>query len=140
MARPTKNSISSGNQAWDGPMDDNDEVLFNGPIPIHEHTGDESDLASTFAANLYDRCSVMVDHSTLGWSRYVSDGTTWQRVEVIGATAVTALTDSSGGSANNTVAAVSGSGADSTINDNFADLAAKVNELRDILVDNGLAS
>lgn len=39
------------------------------------------------------------------------------------------LTDSSGGTANDTVAAVSGSGDDSTINDNFADLAAKVNYL-----------
>ncbi len=43
---------------------------------------------------------------------------------------IVALTDSSGGTANNTVAAVSGSGDDATINDNFADLAAKFNGLR----------
>lgn len=41
-----------------------------------------------------------------------------------------ALTDSSGGSADGTVAAVSGSGADATINDNFADVTAKINALR----------
>lgn len=42
---------------------------------------------------------------------------------------VTELTDSSGGTANNTVAAVSGSGADATINDNFADVTAKINAI-----------
>jgi hypothetical protein len=41
----------------------------------------------------------------------------------------TALTDSTGGTADNTVAAVSGSGADATINNNFADLIAKINAL-----------
>ena len=44
-----------------------------------------------------------------------------------------ALTDSTGGTANNTVAAVSGTGDDATINDNFADLTAKYNALRDML-------
>lgn len=43
--------------------------------------------------------------------------------------AIVALTDSTGGSADNTLAAVSGSGDDATINNNFADLAAKVNAL-----------
>lgn len=42
---------------------------------------------------------------------------------------LTGLTDSSGGTADDTVAAVSGSGDDATINNNFADLAAKINEL-----------
>jgi hypothetical protein len=49
-----------------------------------------------------------------------------------------ALTDSSGGTADNTIAAVSGSGADSDINNNFADLAAKYNALRDLLRSYGL--
>jgi hypothetical protein len=63
-----------------------------------------------------------------------------------------ALVDSTGGTANGTVVAVSGSGADATINDNFADLIAKVNALctnnaalvalgnaaRQMLVDQGL--
>lgn len=42
---------------------------------------------------------------------------------------VAALTDSSGGTADGTVAAISGSGADADINNNFAELAAKVNAL-----------
>lgn len=39
------------------------------------------------------------------------------------------LTDSSGGTADGTVSAVSGSGDDATINNNFAELSAKVNSL-----------
>lgn len=42
---------------------------------------------------------------------------------------ITSLTDSTGGTANNTLTAISGSGADAAINNNFADLAAKVNEI-----------
>ena len=56
-----------------------------------------------------------------------------------------ALTDSSGGTANNTVVAVpaiNGSGAttaqEAAINDNFADLTAKYNALRDLLQAYGL--
>lgn len=44
---------------------------------------------------------------------------------------IVALTDSTGGTADNTVAAVAGSGADATINNNFADVIAKINGLRD---------
>lgn len=40
--------------------------------------------------------------------------------------AITDLTDSSGGSADGTIAAVSGSGADAAINNNFADVAAQL--------------
>lgn len=49
-----------------------------------------------------------------------------------------ALTDSTGGTADNTVAAVSGSGDDATINNNFADLTAKYNALRDFARAHGL--
>lgn len=51
---------------------------------------------------------------------------------------VVELTDSSGGTADDTVAAVSGSGADSDINNNFADLTAKVNAVLQILAAHGL--
>lgn len=53
-------------------------------------------------------------------------------------TDIVALTDSTGGTANNTLVAISGSGADAAINDNFADLAAKVNALRDFARTHGL--
>lgn len=139
MARPTKNDIDSGIQNWDGKIDDNDEALFNAPLPIHEHTGDESDLASTFAAAAYDRCSVMVDHTTLGWCRYVSDGSAWVRMEAVEQRpTVVDLTNSTGGTGNDTVAAVSGSGDDATINDNFSDVIDKIAEITSALRDHGL--
>lgn len=139
MARPIKNDIDSGIQNWDGKIDDNDEALFNGPLPIHEHSGDETDLQSTYAAAAYDRCHVMVDHTTLGWSLYISDGTSWTRVIAVQQTpAVVDLTNSTGGTGNDTVAAVSGSGDDATINDNFSDLIDKVAEITSALRDHGL--
>ena len=49
-----------------------------------------------------------------------------------------ALTDSSGGAVDGTIVAVSGSGADVAINNNFADLAAKYNALRTLLRSYGL--
>jgi len=140
MARPTKNDIDSGIQNWHQKIDDNDEALFNAPLPVHVHTGNESNLASTFPAASYDRCIVVVNHSTLGWSLYASDGTTWQRLVRFVAAAVTALTDSTGGTANDTLVAISGSGDDTNINNNFADLAAKVNAIRTALVNHGLLS
>ena len=48
------------------------------------------------------------------------------------------LTDSSGGTADLTVAAVSGSGADADINNNFAELTTQLNDLIQKLVDCGL--
>ena len=48
------------------------------------------------------------------------------------------LTDSSGGTANDTVVAVSGSGADAAINDNFADVVAKLNGILTNLRDRGV--
>jgi len=49
-----------------------------------------------------------------------------------------ALTDSSGGTADGTVAAVSGSGADSAINNNFKEVCTLLNQLRNDLVTLGL--
>jgi len=49
-----------------------------------------------------------------------------------------ALTDSTGGTANDTVVAVAGTGDDATINDNFSDLTAKINTIRTTLRDLGL--
>lgn len=49
-----------------------------------------------------------------------------------------ALTDNSGGTPDTTIAAVSGSGADSTINDNFSDVTTQINSIRTILINLGL--
>ncbi len=145
MARPTKNDIDSGIQNWDGKIDDIDEAIFNAPIPIHEHTGDETDLESTFAAALYDRCHVMVDHTTLGWSLYVSDGTNWNRIWSVGTIATVAQLTNSNGTGNDAIVAVpaiNGSGAttaqEGAIDDNFRDVSDKIEEIRQALLDHGL--
>ena len=78
MARPAKLDIDSGIQNWHQKIDDNDEVILNGPLPIHEHTGDESDIEATFPAASFHRCLVWVDHTVDGWSLYVSDGIIWE--------------------------------------------------------------
>ena len=77
MTRPTKNDIDSGIQGWDGKIDDNDDALFNAPLPIHEHTGDETDIEATFPAAAHDRCLVWINHTVLGFTLYISDGTSW---------------------------------------------------------------
>lgn len=73
-------------------------------------------------------------------------GQTSEKVAFLGATPVVqpadadqaAITDSSGGTADGTVAAVSGSGADADINNNFAEVVTLLNQLRADLVTLGL--
>ena len=83
MARPSKTDITSGLQNWDASVDSNFDVVLGGPFPVAEHTGDESDLASTYPAASYARCMIWVDHSTLGWKLYVSDGSSWIQTSLI---------------------------------------------------------
>jgi hypothetical protein len=52
--------------------------------------------------------------------------------------AIASLTDSSGGTPDGTIAAVSGSGADADINNNFAELNAKVDSILTALRNLGL--
>jgi hypothetical protein len=145
MARPLKNDIDSGIQNWDGKIDDNDEALFNAPMPIHAHTGDETDLAATFAAASYDRCHVMVNDTTHGWCLFVSDGTNWLRMlSIDNRPTVVALTTPAGTGNDACVAvpAINGSGAttaqEAAIDDNFADVVDKIEEIRAALVVHGL--
>ncbi|MEK9752266.1 MAG: hypothetical protein VW338_03515 [Rhodospirillaceae bacterium] len=52
------------------------------------------------------------------------------KVVVVAAQSQDSLTDSTGGTADTTLAAISGSGADSDINNNFADLAAQLAKIK----------
>lgn len=79
MARPLKLDIDSGIQNWDGKIDDNFEVLFDGPLPMHASaTLTEANLASSFPPASYDRCLVWVNHTVYGYLLYVSDGSVWR--------------------------------------------------------------
>jgi hypothetical protein len=65
-------------------------------------------------------------------ARFISSGVGLVRFEADRAfalTGITALTDSSGGTANNTVQAIGGSFSQSEIANNFADVTAKINEI-----------
>jgi len=54
--------------------------------------------------------------------------------------AITALTDSTGGTANNTLVAISGTYVQAEVRDNFADLAAKVNSILTTLQTAGITA
>lgn len=83
MARPTKNTISAGQQSWDALVNSNFNALFTNPTPIPLHTGNETNLQSTFAANQYDKCLIWVNHTVRGSTLYASDGTTWKIVREV---------------------------------------------------------
>ena len=74
--------------------------------------------------------TVSVDFSHEGSTLKLLNGTARSQLSAIGK-----LTDSSGGSAGATIAAVSGSGDDTTINDNLASLNAKIDALIDVVGD-----
>lgn len=46
-SRPTRLEIQHGAQDWDDDVNDNFKTLLDRPLPIAEHSGDETDLAST---------------------------------------------------------------------------------------------
>ena len=71
---------------------------------------DSADLVAIVRVSARTATSVTVSYTT-GWVRQA---------------AIASLTDSSGGTADGTLAAVSGSGADADINNNFAEVHAKL--------------
>lgn len=94
MAKPSRTNIDSGSQNnWDTITNDNFAKLYDAPIPVYLHTGDESNLESTFPAAAHEECLVWVDHTTLGRVLYASDGTTW---EIYGGQQMPAQADAAG--------------------------------------------
>lgn len=88
----------------------------------------EVTMASGVITGIVDRRFEVVVQGFAGGTQ-LSAATASLRGGVNQAAAEADVTDSSGGSADGTLAAVSGSGADSDINNNFADLAATLNGL-----------
>lgn len=72
--RPTSDDIDQGLEAWDATVNANRAKVWEAPLPIYEHTGDESNLASAFPPAQYGNCLVWVDHTVLGWVLYATDG------------------------------------------------------------------
>ena len=84
MSRPTyvNTPLQSGMEGWDANVNDELSALaatvLEAPFPAYQHAGNQTDLATTFAAASYDRCLVWVNHTSLGWVLYYSDGTSWR--------------------------------------------------------------
>lgn len=82
MSRPLKIPIDNGVNDWDALVNDDLDILFDGPIAVHESASlTESNLQATFPAAQYDRCLVWVNHSVVGYTLYWSDGTAWIPVQ-----------------------------------------------------------
>lgn len=78
MPRPTSIPINDGVNDWDALINDDLDIILNGPLPIHANASlTESNVAATFPPGSYDRCLVWVNHSIVGYLLYWSDGTTW---------------------------------------------------------------
>lgn len=78
MSRPLNIPIDNGVNGWDTLLNDNLEIILDGPFPAHADAAlTESNLQSTFPAASYDRCIVWVNHSVVGYTLYWSDGTAW---------------------------------------------------------------
>jgi len=127
MTKKTYTRIVAGAQSWDADINANYDKAELTPIPIPEVPGAIATLA---AANQNDRSlSFANEGGSIGWVLAFSNGTLWQMIPRRIITAVPDLTNTTGGTANGSVVAVSGSGADATINDNFAELTVKLNAL-----------
>ena len=72
MARPTFADIAANSNGWDAAFNQLKDGMVQKPYAMHLHTGDESDLESTFPAAAYEQCFVLVDHTVLGKTLYFS--------------------------------------------------------------------
>lgn len=92
----------------------------SGAVNLSSSVADRLDLASGDSLRIVNGA---LEHlaGTVGWYGVAPVA---QDADIV------ALTDSTGGTPNNTLVAISGTGDDANINDNFADLAAKVNAIR----------
>ena len=73
MAKPSRDNIQNGNVGWDASVNNNFIRLFDQPAPIFLHSGDESDLATSFNPNNFEECIVIVDHTVVGLTPYIVD-------------------------------------------------------------------
>lgn len=73
MPKPSRDNIQNGLNGWDGTVNNNFIRLFDRPVPIFLHTGDETDIESSFPAASHEECLVVIDHVTLGLMFYMVD-------------------------------------------------------------------
>jgi len=73
--------IQNGDINFDVIIDNNETVLGKSDFPFTfpTHTGDETDLETSFPAAEWENCAILVYNTTLGASLYTSNGTAWKR-------------------------------------------------------------
>lgn len=85
MPRPTRLTVDNGTNAWDALMNSNFQNIYDRPLGMALHTGDETDIEATFAAASYDKCFIWIDVVATGWELWFSNGTVWAKFEPGGA-------------------------------------------------------
>lgn len=73
MAKPSRDQVQNGLNGWDADVNNNFIRLFDRPLPVFLHTGDESDIQSSFPAASHEECIVVVDHTVIGLTPYIVD-------------------------------------------------------------------
>jgi hypothetical protein len=73
MAKPSRDNIQNGNQGWDATVNNNFIRLYDRPMPVFLHTGDQTDVATSFPPASYEECLVIVDHTVVGLTPYMVD-------------------------------------------------------------------
>lgn len=136
MSKKSFPAVTSQDQAWDDELDDWQDILENQPFPITNY----ATIAGLPAANQNDEGLAWADaNDDADYTADIivaSDGTSWKKL-AWQTPEINPITDGSGGTSDSSLVAISGSGDDTNINNNFADLAAKLNNLINTMRNNG---
>ena len=73
MARPAVSPVEHGTESWDTTINDNSDIMLDGPFPIKE----VANIAALPAAASFDRCLVATTDSSTLW---ISDGAVWKAI------------------------------------------------------------
>lgn len=71
---------------WDSTYNYNLQVLGINEFPMKfpVHSGDETDITTIFPPGRYTHCILLVNHTTLDQTMYLSNGTTWSQLIALG--------------------------------------------------------
>ena len=105
------------------------KILYWGPFLYDSAVYNGIELLDLSNNVLFSIDDAGITTSTLTASQLVVTDANKKLASQAPTTALGSLTDSTGGTPNNTLVAISGSGDDANINNNFADLVGKVNNI-----------
>lgn len=73
MPKPSRDNVANGDNGWDATVNNNFIRLFDRPIPIFLHTGDETTIAASFPPATYEESLVVIDDTQVGLIFYMVD-------------------------------------------------------------------